>query len=46
MTIRAISEEQIDKVDQTPIIPGTEKRKSIFTKNRPSSSQMKLNFID
>lgn len=31
MTIRAISEEQIDKVDQTPIIPGTEKRKSIFS---------------
>ena len=31
MAIRAISEEQIDKVDQTPIIPGTEKRKSIFS---------------
>ena len=31
MAIRTISEEQIDKVDQTPIIPGTEKRKSIFS---------------
>ena len=31
MTIRAISEEQIEKADQTPIIPGTEKRKSIFS---------------
>ena len=31
MAIRAISEEQIDKVDQSPIIPGTEKRKSIFS---------------
>jgi len=29
--VREISEEQIEKADQTPIIPGTEKRKSIFS---------------